>query len=80
MEEVSSLLDETKLDMHGKGEMKVGCKFITGNFQLLVLQAASKTEVLERIELQMTKQLAPTFRTRRTIDMRVVRERQLEMR
>ena len=46
----------------------------------LFLQVTSKTAVLERIEHQMTNQLAPSLKTRRRIDMRVVRERQLEVR
>ena len=46
----------------------------------LFLQVISKTAVLERIEHQMTNQLAPSLKTRRRIDLRVVRERQLEVR
>ena len=44
-----------------------------------VFKASSKTEILERIEEQMTTQLAPSTRTRRRVDMRVVREKQLEI-
>ena len=70
-------MDKTKLDE--RDPKKVLMKRNISN-NLKRLQATSKTQILERIETQMTNQLAPNLNTRRRIDMRVVREKQLEVR